>query len=264
MTRPADPTPDALESHLAMRSFESPKALAEALADEVAAELSRALDDRPQASLVVSGGSTPRLFFEALATRPLDWRRVLVTLADERWVPPDDAASNQGLLVRHLLRGEAASARLVPLWSDSESHLEAARRAEKALAALPRPFDVVVLGMGTDGHVASLFPQRAAGMSPSDPAVVAVDAPTGGGHPRLSLSLPTLLDSRRLVLHLVGDAKRRVLRRILEPGAMTESPPIRAVVDGRRAQSPEQDQTQEQDQGQALEVFWAPSAGDPS
>ena len=131
---------------------------ARGLAAEVAGRLRSALAEQGQALLVVSGGRSPVAFLEALSEEPLDWSRITLSLADERWVPESHADSNAGLVRRHLLRGEAAKARFIGLYQPAASLEEAAELADHHLHELPLPIDVLVLGMGDDGHTASLFP----------------------------------------------------------------------------------------------------------
>jgi 6-phosphogluconolactonase len=169
--------------------FASPDELAEALAKRVARELAGALAMRGKASLAVSGGKTPVRLFQALSAQPLDWRNVGMTLVDERLVPDTDQRSNARLVQENLLRGEAAEARFMPLYSSTESPERAARNAESALAisAFPFPLDVVVLGMGTDGHTASFFPDAGNLESLLDPSAEMIVAPVhaeSGGEPR--------------------------------------------------------------------------------
>ena len=225
------------------RCFPDTEALAHALGDRVAEDLRTAVEERGEASLVVSGGSTPKPLFEHLSRQALPWEQVQVTLADERWVPADDEASNERLVRRHLLVGEATAATLVGL-KTPDATPEAGRDAcEQALAAVPRPLDVVILGMGGDGHTASLFPgapELPAGLDPATRHTCLAVRPPEAPHPRMSLTLAAILDCRRLVLHVTGEEKRGVLRRAEEPGPAEELP-IRAVLASGR-----------------VEVWWAP------
>ena len=188
------------------------QAAAEALADDVAARLSDALAQRGQASLVVPGGRTPLPFLAALSCRPLDWSRVTVCPSDERWVDTDHPDSNEGLLRANLLCNAAAGARLLSLKTAAATPEAALAECEARLAALPHPLDVVVLGMGPDGHFASLFPdapELAVALASERP--VAAMRPASSPVPRMSLTLRRLLDSRHLCLLTGGDAKARVL-----------------------------------------------------
>jgi 6-phosphogluconolactonase len=201
---------------LLWRDFADPTASADWLADAVAKRLALAIKARDRAGLVVSGGRTPALFFDRLAQHALQWKLVTVTLADERCVPPDHAESNQRLVRERLLVGPAAVATLVPLG--------------EAIAELPRPWDVTVLGMGEDGHTASLFPggdTLAQALSPAAAVpVVALTAPDAT-HKRLTMTLPELVNTHALFVQISGATKKRVLEEARRADA---PPPIGAVL----------------------------------
>jgi len=127
--------------------FRSPTLLAEGQALMVAELLREAIAARGQATLVVSGGRSPVAFFQALVKQELDWSKVLISLADERWVPVEHADSNAGLLKRYLFHGPVAKARFLGLYSAAANLEEAAQQADSLLAELPG-IDVLVLGMG--------------------------------------------------------------------------------------------------------------------
>ena len=191
----------------------TPATLALAIADE----LRTAIAARGQATLAVSGGRSPIALFEALRRQALDWSRVTVLLVDERCVAHDHADSNTALVRQHLLQDAASLARFVPLFDTVPTDLNDAAlqdlvaSANQRLSALSFPLDVVVLGMGEDGHTASLFagaPGLAQALTTQDP--VAWVRPATAPHARLTLSLSTLLAARHLHLPLAGEAKRRV------------------------------------------------------
>ena len=217
-----------LRQHLA----EDRQALAETLAHDVGTTLSTTVATRGVASLVVSGGSTPRPFFAALADKDLPWDKIWVTLADERWVPADHGSSNEALVREHLLVGPAARARFVGLWNDTPTPEDGQALCEQALTTVPRPFDVLVLGMGGDGHTASLFPdaaELAAGLDLSNATLCLPVRPPEAPHPRMSLTLAALVASRQVILHITGADKRQVLDRALGDGPEDELP-IRGVL----------------------------------
>jgi 6-phosphogluconolactonase len=237
------------------RRFDGAAALATTLANDVERALAAALQERAFASLVVSGGKSPVPFFRRLSEAPLDWRRVQITLADERWVEADDAESNEGLVRRELLRQQAAHAQFVGLKNDAPTPQQGAARSWARIEPLPRPFDVVVLGMGTDGHTASLFPGSpgiAAALDPAAaPACVAMSAPAAPNL-RMSLNLAALLQSRRVLLQLDGERKWEVYREAARLAAADDggpvppqAPPVTAVL---RQRTP------------GVQVYWAPSA----
>jgi 6-phosphogluconolactonase len=180
-----------------------------ALADQVASDLRAAVSLRGAASLAVPGGTTPAEFLGALGDRRLDWPRVTVLLTDERWVAPDHPRSNTALVDRTLgARGRPYC--WYPLWREGATPREAVALLEADAAAVPLPLDVVVLGMGDDGHVASLFPGDEAGFADTASRFVAVRGP--GDEPRVSLSAAVLEQAREVYLLLRGVAKVEVLQ----------------------------------------------------
>src|SRR5476649_1896506 len=229
--------PQGVSAH----EFKSPALLAEGLALSVAKQLSEAVDARGTATLVVSGGRSPVAFFQNLAKQALDWSKVVVTLADERWVPVEHADSNAGLLKRYLLQGPAARAKFLSLYSATANLEEAAQNADRLLAELP-PIDVLILGMGDDGHTASLFPN-----SPNLKEALQLDgqrrclpmlAPTVP-HQRLTLTRQLLASARLPILSISGQAKLDTLRAALAGDDLTEMP-VRAFLNA------------------SLEIYWCP------
>lgn len=225
--------------------FPDPLALAHALSGELRADLEEAIAARGRASLVVSGGRTPLQLFEQLRTQHLAWSQVWITLADERWVETDAPDSNERMVREALLVGDAAAARFVGLKNPAPTPEAGADWATRALTRVPQPFDVVVLGMGDDGHTASLFPGSLAlsraldrQMAPGCVAVNALAAP----HARLSLNLSALLAARRIVLHIQGERKWQVYQRARRAGLVAELP-VRAVL---------------HQQVVPVDVFWSP------
>lgn len=211
----------------------SASALAQDLARFVAERLRAAVAQRGQALLVVSGGSTPVPFFEALSGEDLAWPSVTVTLADERWLPADHADSNERLVRAHLLRERAAAARFVPLYNGKASPAQGLHDAQAAVAALPWPADVVVLGMGGDGHTASLFPHspEVAALSAQQgdalgERCMAVSSPAAPNVPvpRLTLTPRALLDARQVIIHITGEAKLRLLEQAQQTGPVADLP----------------------------------------
>lgn len=202
-------------------------AAAEVLAAEVITALQQGLAARGAASLAVPGGRTPLPLFRALREAPLDWARVSVTLTDERWVPEADLASNAALVRGGLLQGPAAAARFFPLHDGSPVAAGAAQGVWRSLQDMHWPLDAVVLGMGEDGHFASLFPGNPGLAQALDPAAtpgcVAMHAPVAPQE-RMSLNLAALGYTRRLFLLVGGDAKYRLLLRAAREGAASQWP----------------------------------------
>jgi 6-phosphogluconolactonase len=229
----------------AFKEFKDPPTLVAALAGQVADLLRDGIKERGQASLVVSGGSTPVPFFAALSALALDWQQVVITLADERWVDPTAADSNEHLVRQNLLQNRAAVARFVGLKNGALSAVQGEKECADRLALLPNPFDVLILGMGNDGHTASLFPQAARldeALNMDSGTLCLAITPPAAPHERMTLTLPALLQSREIILHLVGSDKRAVYERALAKGPVAEMP-IRAVLGQTAA---------------PVTVFWAP------
>jgi 6-phosphogluconolactonase len=197
-----------------LQRFDSALAAAAAMAEQIAMALRMGIAWRERGSLAVAGGRTPVPLFHALRDAELDWGRAAITLTDERWVAEDHPASNAGLVRRELLAGNASAARFMSLYDGSASAAGATGNVWRNLQPLARPFDAVVLGMGEDGHFASLFPgepELAAALDPAAaPGCVAMHAPVAP-HERISLNLAALLQTRRLFLLVTGAAKRELL-----------------------------------------------------
>lgn len=202
--------------------FDTADKCASALAEVVASILEDGIRARGQASLVVSGGTTPHRLYRELSGRCLEWGQIWVALTDERWLEPDSPASNEYEIRRTLLRGEAADARWVSLKNRAASAAAGLPAVTERLMKIPKPFDAVVVGMGEDGHVASLFPGHPS-IDVDDALCVATRAPVAPAE-RISLTPRAMLDSRRLFLLMGGARKRDVLQRALRPGPVTEYP----------------------------------------
>jgi len=215
------------------RRFESSESLADALAAAATDRLAQAIADHGEASLIVSGGRTPVLLFDRLSRQPLDWERIAITLADERLVPASHPASNERLVRDHLLRNAARAAAFHPLWPGEGDPVEAAL---EALSSLRKPYDLLLLGMGEDGHFASLFPDTpglAQALDPSSDRLALFVPASGSREPRVSLTLAAILDTALIVVSFTGAAKRGTFEKALEPGPVGDLP-IRALLQQTR------------------------------
>lgn len=225
--------------------FANSAILAAGLAEDVAGALHTAIARDGKASLLVSGGSTPKLFFQHLSRQELEWDKVFISLVDERWVPPSSGRSNAKLVAENLLQGAAAKAHFEPLFVEGKSADEGKGELSRRFEAMAKPISAVILGMGGDGHTASFFPG-------GDNLSAAIDLETdemfssmraaGAGEERITFTLPPLLNAGLLALHIEGEAKAKVLEEAKGDGA-TEELPIRAVL--------RQDRT-------PLNIYWCP------
>lgn len=195
--------------------FESGAELAATAAHEVATALRIAIAEHGRASLVATGGRSPGAVYDALSGTGLDWSKVMVSLSDERWVEPSSSDSNEKLVRERLLVGKAASAQFVPLKHPVRDAAASAAQAAAGLAPLV-PIDVLLLGMGDDGHIASLFPGNpalAAGLK-ADGEALAIGVPAGDPAPnidRISLTLAALKTAGLTLILISGEAKRQVV-----------------------------------------------------
>ncbi len=231
--------PEGVNTHFQ----DAPEQVALTLADTVADVLKTRLAEASRASLVVSGGSTPLPFFKALSGKVLEWNRVDVLLADERWVAEGDPASNTSLVKENLLQGQAAAANFLSLKQPGATPKDGLEAVKAELADLNLPLDVLILGMGNDGHTASLFPdapELADAMNPDGSDRVAPATPASQPQQRITLTLPVLQQARFTALHLKGQDKLETLERALAKPDDVMAMPIRAFL------------------RPGLNVFWSP------
>lgn len=215
-----------------LNDFKHRADLDNALASNVAEILSNAISHKGKASLAVSGGSTPKGFFTALSNKDIDWQNVTVTLADERWVEFNSEASNTRLVHENLLKNKASAAIFFHLKKDGECN-------EKTLAQLNTdakksllPLDVLILGMGEDGHTASIFPcsdqlSTALALDNSDALMKVV--PQTAPNDRITFTYSHLVQSKNIILHVCGEGKKIVLEKALASNNQKEMP-IRAFL----------------------------------
>ncbi|GGP23188.1 6-phosphogluconolactonase [Silvimonas iriomotensis] len=218
---------------LQWHEFASKDELDQGLAADIAKALNAAIAARGKASLAVSGGRTPAGMFKALSESAVDFSKVWITLVDERWVPVDHADSNERTVRQNLLQGNAAAAHFVSPVSSAATPHEGQAEIEARFAALPAPFDVLILGMGDDGHTASLFPDAAeleAACASTD--LVAAVTPPVAPHKRITLTLPTIAKAREVIVHITGEGKKTLLQTALtQDKPVTAQYPIRRVLD---------------------------------
>lgn len=194
--------------------FKTRQQASRAAAERITELLERRLAADKSAALVVSGGTTPAECFSCLADTPLDWPRVHVVMSDERWVAGDDDASNQKMIGEHLLTGQAAAAQLLPVFDACTSIAQRCEALNHEVAQLPSPFACCLLGMGEDGHFASLFPDAAnlaEGLDLHNTSAWMPVATAASPLMRVSMTLAALLRSDEIIVLAFGETKQAVL-----------------------------------------------------
>jgi 6-phosphogluconolactonase len=196
--------------------FDTREQASQAAAERIATVLSHRLDQQKAASLVVSGGTTPVDCYAALSETDLDWRRVGVLPSDDRWVPADHADSNEKLIRETLLVGKASDAELLTFYADDVTVEEQAALLDEDIRFVPFPFACSLLGMGADGHFASLFPDAEnleVGLDLESTTLCLPVRTAASPHARISLTLAALSRSDEIILLIFGDEKRAVYDR---------------------------------------------------
>jgi 6-phosphogluconolactonase len=225
--------------------YDSLDELAEAVAGDVAFIIESAVDARDASLIAVPGGTTGPAVFGKLASQKLQWKKVTIIPTDDRLVPMDDERSNVRSLARAFL---PLGARVIPIAADIADYKLAGNSADARLQDLPWPPDLVWLGMGKDGHTASIFPgpdllaaldapkaRRAMGVMP-DP--LPAEAPVA----RVTLTRASILSARTVLITITGDEKRAVLEQAIADGQSSRLPIGRVLAEAE----------------QPIDIHWAP------
>ncbi len=215
--------------------YDSSEILARQLAEVVADQLAERIEEKGRACLAVSGGSTPKRFFELLSEQDIKWSKVLITLVDDRWVDEHNDASNAALVKRHLLKSRAEAAYFLPLKTAAESPVDGFMECENRLHELISRLDVAVLGMGTDGHTASWFPYSKALDKCLNESASAWSCPVVDRSieiPRITLTWAMLSQCQRLFLHFEGAEKNAVFEQACDASESQNiaAMPVRTVL----------------------------------
>lgn len=203
-----------LPDHVDFYSTNSSESLAEDLSHNIVEILKQSIKSDGRASLAVSGGRTPIPLLEALSGLKLDWSSVDLTLVDDRWVEPSHENSNEKLVRAHLIKNKAKKINFVPLKNNNKTAKDGHKFSEELLKKVKSPFDVVVLGVGSDGHTASLFPcsdELTEGMNLNNPCRIIATSPKTAPYERMSLTAKAIIDSKNVFLHLNGSGKLHTL-----------------------------------------------------
>jgi len=203
---------------LTMNEFTTRESLDKELSGKVATILADAIKVNGKASIAVSGGSTPKGFFKALSQKDLPWEKVTITLADERWVNIDSSDSNTRLVHENLLQNKAKNAKFFHLKQGEKLSTETLADLNLAAKSSLLPLDVLILGMGGDGHTASLFPcsdEIADALSVNNESSLMKVVPKTAPHQRITFSFASLITSKNTFLHISSTAKKDVLEKAL-------------------------------------------------
>ncbi len=228
--------------------FDSRQQLLDSLYESVREAMQKDLAENPSVTMMLSGGSTPGPLYQRLSQAELEWSRVQITLVDERWVEPSHEASNQRLIEQTLLQNSAAKAKFLAMKNSAETPFAGEVECQAQCATLPAPYSVCLLGMGPDGHTASLFP-KARGLDralASTDLCAAIEAKpskvTGEFVQRMSLTPSAILKAKKIVLLITGDDKWSVYQQAKSISDVTEMP-VAAIL---------------QQVDVDLDVYWAP------
>lgn len=230
--------------------FEQRHHLFTALVAECQDVLSEALIKHGTATLLVSGGSTPVPLYEALSKTELNWKKIKIALVDERWVAQDHSASNEALVKRTLLINNAKAAEFIGMKTTARTAKSGQSETEENYRKLPQPFSLAIVGMGIDGHTASLFPHAkglAEALKPDGNQLTAAITAnqtevTGPYVERLTLTAAALMKTERIIILFTGEDKLAVFSAAQKEGPVEEMP-IRVLL--HQEQVP-------------VELYWAP------
>lgn len=228
------------------QAFNSAADMEHAARDFIAQTLKTAIAERGRATMLLSGGSSPRSIYQSLSNVVLAWDKVTCGLVDERWVGIDQAGSNAAFIHETLLHNNAETAQFIPMTTAHQTAKAGAGEISKLYAESFTPLDLCIMGMGLDGHTASWFPASAdldAALDIHSPNfALALDAkgcPVAGQYTdRISLSLPAIMSAKHIMLLIAGDEKRAVLEKSLDQSIYDA--PVKTLLSA----------------GQRLNIFW--------
>ena len=231
-----------LPDHVGFYSTNSGESLAVDLSQNINEILKESIKKRGRASMAVSGGSTPKLLFEELSLLNLDWSKVDLTLVDDRWVDSNNEDSNELLVNTHFIKNKAVKVNFVPLKNDAKTAKDGIPLSEEALKSFTMPFDIVILGMGADGHTASLFPcsdELSKGMDLKTKSLLVATKPKTAPYERISLTAKSIIDAKKVFLHLNGSSKLHTLEEAMNISDSSKMPIYAFLEHG-------------------LDIFWSP------
>jgi len=231
-----------LPEHVGFYSTNSSESLVIDLSQNIYEIINEAIKKRGRASMAVSGGSTPKPLFEELSLLNLDWSKVDLTLVDDRWVDADHKDSNELLVRTHFIKNKAERVNFLPLKNDEQTAKQGISLSEEGLQSFTMPFDVIILGMGEDGHTASLFPcsdELKEGMDLKTKNTLVSTNPKSAPYERISLTAKSIMEAKKVFLHLNGSSKLHTIEEAMNLSDSNKMP-IYAFLD------------------HGLDIFWSP------
>lgn len=205
--------------------------LIKSLSSSIIKNLNKAILEKGKASLIVSGGSTPKPLFEELSSCDIPWDKVKVALCDERWIPSSNKDSNEKLVKDCLLKNFAKNAQFISMYQEDIEIQKAEGLCSKIYKEELFPFDVLVLGMGGDGHTASIFPNNIKleeAFNEKSSLCVSM-TPSDAPYDRMSLTKNGILSADNIYLHFEGEEKQKVYKKVLE-GIDSKQMPIASIL----------------------------------
>jgi len=206
-------------NNISFTNYESSRILVKNFVKEVSDILKDEITKKNSATLLVSGGSTPKLFFQELSKVEIQWEKVKIGLVDERWLLSSNKDSNAYLVKKHLLQNEAKNAKFIPLFIKDKEYFSSDDLCSSIYEKEFLKCDILILGMGTDGHTASLFPQskkldEALDLN-TNKFCISIN-PVTAPYDRMSLTLKSILNSKNIFLHIQKVEKLKVYEEALE------------------------------------------------
>lgn len=204
--------------------FDSRDELLTHLKENVINALSAGIKSRGKASMLLSGGTTPGPLYQGMSNCELEWQNVCFAPTDERWVAPDHEDSNEKLIRETLIQNKASAAHYIGLKSAPNNPRDGQKETEQKINQLPSPFDVVLLGMGEDGHTASLFPNLIETEYALDENCEQLCAPISRGNgevDRMTMTLNCLLNSKNVILYFYGNKKLEIFEQAKKKKSLT-------------------------------------------
>lgn len=210
-----------------INKFKTKENLTKCLSEKIIDDLKKAIKKNEKASLLVSGGSTPKALFESLSKSDIAWDKVNIGLCDERWIDASHKDSNENLVNTYLLQNYAKKANFVPFFIKDVKVEEAKELCSKNINDSLYPFDCVILGMGNDGHTASIFPQNKKleeAFDLNNKCLCVNMKPSDAPYERMSLTRAAILSADNIYLHFEGKEKLEVFNEVNLKKDMNETP----------------------------------------